>query len=637
MYKKTDIKKETVRFSVAIAAVIIIVGALLSFLMYFVIQKSFFQATVNHEMELMKIMESLGIQLIDSKLYDLKEETEDTARQYGEALIYGSAEEKTAVLSSMKMNADRLNYCYQTKDGLFCGKQFHGEYAAQLDLSEVWEGKTVLFSPDFDEEENYILAVAVPVWKNQQEGEIDGILIEQLDGYCISRWLGDLFLSLDLGTSYIIDETGRNIATANPENYDWIMTRYNAQELEKHSDDISTKSVARLERYALDGEIGIDTYVWENSTNYVAYGPLTEADWGFFVGFYGNEFKKYAQDITTISSRAAGVMLGAFTLFLGAIIVVVMRNLNKERMYSEKLLQQKVEIEQQALSIASSEERFRIAMQRSRDIIVEYRLETKEIICFYEGREINSGRIGDEMLRKNLVEGCCMDEDSFKRFEEAMRAISKGLTSAECMITGDHGSGRKWYRMSLSAIPNDGNTATRAVGVLRDVTGEREAELDSLTKLLNKAVMTESVRKAMQSKPKYTAGAFIMLDIDHFKMVNDKYGHPVGDSVLCSIADSLRQVFPPPYLTGRFGGDEFSVYCPQNVQVCELKNRLDRISLQVKAIQGKNNKPLGVSLSIGAVIFYGESQFEKVYKKADELMYEAKKAGRDCYRIYEEK
>lgn len=146
-------------------------------------------------------------------------------------------------------------------------------------MEKQMEGKTqsvfclgLLFSPDFDEEGNYILVVAVPVWKDQ---EVAGILLEQLDGYCISDWIGDLFLSLDLGTAYIIDGSGRNIATAREENFDWITTRYNSQELVKESDDESTRSVARLEKQALEGKTGIDTYVWEGSTNYVAYGPLT--------------------------------------------------------------------------------------------------------------------------------------------------------------------------------------------------------------------------------------------------------------------------------------------------------------------------------------------------------------------------
>lgn len=635
--EKKVIKREKNKFSIIIGAVIILVGALLSFSMYFVIQRSFFQIAVEHEKELMRIMESLGSQLVDYRLYGLKEETENFAKQYKETLLYGADEEKIALLSAVKPGEYRRSYCYQASNARYCGGLFYEDYITQLDLSEVWEGKTVLFSPDFDAEGNYILAVAAPVWQDEQAHAVGGILIEQLDGYCISDWISELFLALDLGTAYIIDGSGRNIATAREENYDWITTRYNSQELVKSDKSESTRTVARLEKYALDGRTGIDSYIWEGSTNYVAYGPLKEADWGFFVGFYGDKFQTYTHEITSISSRAACVMLAAFTLFSCSVIAVITRNLSKERRYNEILVQQKNEIEQQSLHIAASEERFRVAMQGSRDIILEYQFDTGEITCFYMGREIKSGRVGDSTLRKRIVGECCMDEDSFERFEEVMRAISKGLTSAECMISGDYGSGRKWYSLSVSSIPNGSRMSTRAVGILRDVTGEREAELDSLTRLLNKAAMTENVRKAMQKNPPETTSAFVMLDIDHFKTINDQYGHPVGDQVLCMIASLLKEIFPEPYLTGRFGGDEFSIYCPSNVDSQSLRNRLEQLLEDVRRIQVKEGENLEASLSIGVVIFRGEAVFEEIYKKTDAVLYEVKAAGRNGCHIYEKK
>lgn len=632
--KKVNIKGDTARFAIIIAAVIIIVGAALSFSLYFVIQKSFFRATVSHEMELMRIMETLGSRLVDSRLHDLKMEAENTAAQFAEDVRSGIKEEEA--LSSIKLEDDRLNYCYQTRDELIVGEQFHGDYAAQLDLTKVWEGETVLFSPDFDAEENFILAIAVPVWKDQGKRETEGVLIEQLDGFCISRWIREVFLALDIGTAYIIDGTGRNIATVREENFDWITTRYNSQELVKEYSDESTKTVARLEKYALDGKTGIDTYVWEGSTNYVAYGPLTETDWGFFVGFYGNQYKEYTQNTTSISSRIAVVILIAFALFLCAIIAGVMRILGKERKYNTLLVQQKAEIEEQALRIAVSEERFRIAMQRSRDIILEYQLETGDITCFLENREVKSGRVGDRALRKQLIGDCCLDEESFERFTEVMRAMGKGLMTAECMLTGDTGTGRRWYNMSVTAIPDSTRKSTRAVGVLRDITSEREAEMDSLTRLLNKAAMTAGIEAAVQKNGPYTASAFVILDVDYFKAVNDNYGHPAGDEVLCAIGDCLREIFPEPYLISRFGGDEFSIFCPSVVDRQELEGRLKQLSDQAGKIRLKNGSYQNVTLSIGGVIFYGKAQFERIYKKADEMLYQVKESGRNNCRVCEE-
>lgn len=239
-------------------------------------------------------------------------------------------------------------------------------------------------------------------------------------------------------------------------------------------------------------------------------------------------------------------MLISFALFSGAVVAVVIRSLGKERRYSEALMKQKKEIQHQALRIAASEERFRMAMQRSRDVILEYQFETGEVMFFYMGRERKSGQVGSRVLRRYLVEEGRMQEDSYERFEEVIRAIGKGLTSAECLIIGDQGEGSRWYNMSVSVIPDGIREPTRAVGVIRDVTGEHEAELDPLTRRLNKGVMMKNMKEAMEKKLPDMAGAFVILDVDHFKLVNDKYGHPVGDRVLQRIADALRETFPEP-------------------------------------------------------------------------------------------
>lgn len=628
-------KNGTAKFSLRIVLVIVLAGAIVTFSMYVLIQNSFFKATVNHEMELMLIMEKLGSQLIDTRLKGLKTGLEDKATQYREELVLGGQEEIEQALFSISQKEGGVNYSYRTREERYEYGQFREEDILEIDLTEAWEGKAVLSAPDFNQKGEYLLAIAVPVWENAQENVVAGILIEYLDGYCISHWMWELFSKLDFGTAYIVNEEGRNIATAREENYDWITTRYNAQELVKENDDEATRSIARLEKRALDGETGVDTYEWEGSLSYVAYGPLTEVDWGFCVGFYGNQFKEYTREVTAISSRSAGMLLAVFVLFLAAILTVITRNLRKEREYNKLLVQQKEEIRQQAICIAVSEERFRIAMQRSSDIILEYQLETGEISCFYGGKEIKSGRLGDAALREQLLEGYCMDEDAFGRFEEALRSISRGLTNAECLISGSRKDENKWYKMSVTAVAGGSMKPMRAVGILRDITGEHEAELDPLTRLYNKAAVKEYAKSAMQNNLKGNAGAFIMVDIDHFKNINDQYGHPIGDQVLREIAGNLQSVFPKPCLTGRFGGDEFCVYCPKCRDRRGLEKWLDRLLKSVKGIRMKDRADTVISVSIGAVIFQGPAEFEDIYKAADDVLYSAKKAGRDRYCMIE--
>lgn len=628
-------KKNKVIFSFGMMIFAIITGAAVTFFMYSLIQDSFFKATVTHEMELMQIMEALGSQLLDSRLEKLKSELEDTAKQHGADLTAASEkaiEQTLFALASAKSDRD---YCYQTEETQYYSSRIGESDVLQLDLSRIWEGNTVIFSPDFNAKGRYVMAIAAPVWENGQKDDVAGVLIEYVDGYCISRWMGELFTSLDFGTAYLINEEGRNIGTAREENYDWITMRYNAQELAKQHGDEATRSIARLEKRAMDGETGVDTYEWEGQLSYVAYGPLTQAHWGFCVGFYGSEFEAYTRKVTAISSRSAGVVLALCLFFFAVVLAIIVQNLRKERRYNQMLKQQKEEIEQQTIYIAVSEERFRIAMQRSNDIILEYQMETGEIYCFYGDKEVKSGLLGDASLRDRLVEGYRMDEDAFERFEEIMRSIRRGLTSAECVISGLAGDEKKWYKMSVTAVTNGSLQPSRAVGILRDITSEYEAELDSLTRLYNKSAMTEHVKAALQNQLQWNESVFIMLDIDHFKIVNDQYGHPVGDKVLCEVAKTLQAIFPKPCLCGRFGGDEFCIYCQQSPKRQELEKYLIALSDKVKKISGFNSEALAVSISAGAVIIHGCAEFEHIYKKADENLYKAKETGRDRFCISE--
>ena len=85
------------------------------------------------------------------------------------------------------------------------------------------------------------------------------------------------------------------------------------------------------------------------------------------------------------------------------------------------------------------------------------------------------------------------------------------------------------------------------------------AELDGLTGLYNRITMERRVDDHLRSKQ---PGTMIVLDLDHFKQVNDRYGHIAGDMLLCTIANVLKKMFSGRNLVGRVGGDEFVIFIP---------------------------------------------------------------------------
>lgn len=143
-------KKNKVIFSLGSIILTVMAGAIVTFSMYSLIQNSFFKTTVAHEMELMQIMETLGSQLIDLRLENLKSEMQDAAEQYGGRLASASEEEIEQLLSTLRSESGDRDYCYQTGEKQYYSSQLQESDMLQIDLSQVWEGDTVIFFPDLN-------------------------------------------------------------------------------------------------------------------------------------------------------------------------------------------------------------------------------------------------------------------------------------------------------------------------------------------------------------------------------------------------------------------------------------------------------------------------------------------------------
>lgn len=165
---------------------------------------------------------------------------------------------------------------------------------------------------------------------------------------------------------------------------------------------------------------------------------------------------------------------------------------------------------------------------------------------------------------------------------------------------------------------------------------EEIATTDSLTKLYNRIRYQELVKAHLSTVGK---GAFLMIDMDNFKLVNDQYGHQVGDDVLCALADILKK-FPEDKLIGcRIGGDEFSVFLPDETN----RERLGHFISQLKKDYQRRLCELGyakyTSISAGAVICdlsrNRNVDFVQLYNAADRELYEVKANGKNQFRIRE--
>ncbi len=161
---------------------------------------------------------------------------------------------------------------------------------------------------------------------------------------------------------------------------------------------------------------------------------------------------------------------------------------------------------------------------------------------------------------------------------------------------------------------------------LQDLANELEyrATHDSLTGVFNRAAIIELVNRHFLRQDL----ALIVLDIDHFKRVNDSFGHPVGDRVIVGVVDCLKGVVPATAQIGRVGGEEFTVLLPgQGVDAAEEVAQAVRRAIEVHAFHLPDGS--GITASFGVSWAPSGGRFDDAYNLADEALYLAKRGGRN--------
>ncbi len=493
-------QRKNILISILMTLILILFAVFLYGFTYHTINKRFFDASVTHTIETMQVMRDLGIQKVEHNLRDLKTNLQNTASQNSNQLVKGTYNERVTILSQLQLPQDGIDYWYCTPQGkVVTAKGLILDWKLKTDLNAVFSsGETVVIDPYFDESGNYILSIAAPL---RQNGQVVALLLVRLNGYCISKWIEDIQFQTGEGLAYIISGDGRNIATSRKKNYDWITSEYNSLEL--MDADKESKSVADLERLPLEGKTGWGTYQWEGFTNYLVYGPMEETNWGFFVGFYGDTLSQYIQKIASNSTASSQLFILTLFVLLAILAVYTNYNLRKEKSYTKELLRQKQEIQQQAEELAISEERFRIALERTSNIIFEYNFQTGNITNFRRTKEVVHYETSCKHLKDCLVLEGVIDDESVRLLEHSLHDILDGMPKSECVIKAFLADGTiVWYRVSITSVSNQGQQPTRVIGILEDITKEKLAELDPLTGVFNKKVLTEQILACLQQMGK---------------------------------------------------------------------------------------------------------------------------------------
>jgi diguanylate cyclase (GGDEF)-like protein/PAS domain S-box-containing protein len=236
-------------------------------------------------------------------------------------------------------------------------------------------------------------------------------------------------------------------------------------------------------------------------------------------------------------------------------------------------------------------------------------------------------------------------DDRAKVVEAITRVLQKISQSASIefrLVTGT--GGYRWIENRFTAVRDEQTRLIEVEGIMIDITERKEAEekiallarTDSLTGLANRATFNERLEQAFEATRRGAMPfSVLMIDVDHFKNVNDTLGHPAGDELLKKVAERLKSSIRSTDLAARLGGDEFGVLQTEMNDPTAASALAAKVHDTVSQTYSMEGADLHVTVSIGVSPYLaGTSSPETMMAQADLALYRAKEEGRDRYRFH---
>jgi diguanylate cyclase (GGDEF)-like protein/PAS domain S-box-containing protein len=250
---------------------------------------------------------------------------------------------------------------------------------------------------------------------------------------------------------------------------------------------------------------------------------------------------------------------------------------------------------------------------------------------------------------KQAIETFCLDPDAFTSVcvdqlvpgpsRAAHRAQREAFhSSSQTMKMSDRTSTLQAVRMngevfpvSISIASHSENEQKEAIVIVKDLTEEldqlKQANTDNLTKLANRRAINEALNKAVQRAKRQASELYLaFIDIDHFKNLNDKFGHTFGDKVLVDVANYLSESVRETDFIGRWGGEEFLLLLEDSsasgaLEICEkIRQHIERESIL---------KACPFTVSIGLSRYRPNEDLKAFFDRSDSALYSSKESGRN--------
>lgn len=290
--------------------------------------------------------------------------------------------------------------------------------------------------------------------------------------------------------------------------------------------------------------------------------------------------------------------------------------------------------------LEQEKEKLNIIAEMSGDLIFEYDIE-KDIMRYTRQSE---SIINEDDVTRHYTETILKAEyvhpeetDKLQRFCEELRMGKKHIHAE---LRKKYRDGQyHWVELEGITIYDFANKPIKVIGNTRNIDERKEREeqyrrsreWDSMTGLYNRQSVMDKVQERLQKRERCQNDWFIVVDIDNLRILNEKNGHLVGDTVLCMVADKLNDTFKEG-LTGRIGGDEFAVYL-EDVPREVLERTLAGLNDTIQRVYRDTAQGMEVSCSTGVVWRSDMDDFDTLLAWADYALYQVRQETESGYYI----
>lgn len=323
-------------------------------------------------------------------------------------------------------------------------------------------------------------------------------------------------------------------------------------------------------------------------------------------------------------------------------------SVHASRIMSEEVMEVNKELRQKTSALLNSKERYELVSRAANDIVWDYDFEKKTVIFSQRAERIFGDHWKPEVgiSLKDFLSFVHPDDRLFfyREMKVHLRRFSKKI-ELEARIRDRNGL-YFWVFVSGLAKFNIKNQPIRIAGSITDISDRKNYEqtlfkaafYDGLTGLPNRVLFIDRLQQVINKERRLGEhpGALLLIDLDRFKVINDTYGHNIGDEVLQAVAERLKKLIRPNDTLSHLAGDEFGLLLSEVEHTDDAIQIANRVLNEFEAPFYVGNKKIILSASIGlSIIDHQSIHADDVMRYADLAMYSAKSDGKAKAQVFD--